>query len=201
MADPRFYDNRGPFRFSELCRIAQLDGERSNDSALIYDVAPLDCAGPPHITFYDRRSRATEIITAAGWCIIPRDARAGTATQFVTSANVLRSFAAIATAFYPQYESGIPQQEKAVHASAKIGQGVAIGPGAVIGPDAEIGDGTRLGAYCVIGRGVAIGRSCEIGAHAVIGFAYIGDHVILQPGVVIGAAGFGYSAGPDGHRT
>src|ERR1700739_4026340 len=108
MADPRFYDNRGPFRLAELCRIAQLDGEHTGESALVYDVAPLDCAGPPHIAFCDRRSRTTEIVTAAGWCIMPRDAHAGAATQFVTSANVLRAFAAIAAAFYPEHENGFP---------------------------------------------------------------------------------------------
>ena len=70
----------------------------------------------------------------------------------------------------------------------------------MIGPDAEIGDHTRLGPHTVIGRGVAVGRSCEIGAHTVIGFAYVGDHVILQPGVVIGASGFGYSSDPGGHH-
>ena len=57
-----------------------------------------------------------------------------------------------------------------------------------------------LAPHCIIGRGVAIGRRCKIGPHAVIGFAYLGDEVIIQPGVIIGASGFGFSSGPDGHR-
>jgi UDP-3-O-[3-hydroxymyristoyl] glucosamine N-acyltransferase len=201
MADPRFYDNRGPFRGSELCRIVQLDGDSVDGAALVHDVAPLDCAGPPHLTFCERRGHSFEIVTNAGWCIARPQAGVapGGTTKLLRSNNVARAFATIATAFYPDHESGFPPQDRAVHQTAKIGQGVAIGPGAVVGADAQIGDGTRLGAHCVIGRGVVIGRSCEIGAHAVIGFAYLGDHVILQPGVVIGAAGFGYSSGSDGH--
>lgn len=202
MADPRFYDNRGPFRIAELCRIAQVDGESVGESAVIHDVAPLDAAGSPHVTFCEKPPRATEIATNAGWCIVPRHARftpAG-ATKLLPSGHVVQSFAAVAAAFYPDHDSGFPPQEKAIHPSAKIGHGVLIAPGVVIGPDAEIGDGTRLGLYSVIGRGVAIGRSCDIGAHAVISFAYIGDHVIVQPGVIVGAPGFGYTSGPRGHR-
>ena len=202
MADPRFYNNRGPFRLSELRHIAQLDAEPADDAALVHDVAALDCAGPPHITFCERSGRARAIATHAGWCIAPAHGRTvpGRGTKLLPSTNVVRSFALIAAAFYPDHDSGFPHHDKAVHPSAKIGQNVTIATGVVIGPDAEIGDGSRLGPYTVIGRGVAVGRACDIGAHTVIGFAYVGDHVILQPGVVIGSSGFGYASGPSGHH-
>ena len=97
MADARFYDNRGPFRLSELCRIAQIESDDPDDSSLVHDVAGLDCAGPPHLSFSDKRSVA-EIVTNAGWCIAGRkmpDSRGGR-TRMLLSRSVMHSFAAVA---------------------------------------------------------------------------------------------------------
>ena len=74
----------------------------------------------------------------------------------------------------------------------KTEDGVVIGPGAVFGPDVEIGAGTIIGPNAVIGRGVTIGRNSVIGAGVTIACAYVGDKVILWPGVRIGAEGFGW---------
>jgi UDP-3-O-[3-hydroxymyristoyl] glucosamine N-acyltransferase len=202
MADPRFYDNRGPFRLSEICRIAQIEYEQADASAVVHDVAALEYAGPQHVTFCERRQVGPEVATAAGWCVITRlpDNASAKSTRFLIAKSAARSFAAAAQMFYPEHEQEFPAQDAAVHASAKIGNRVAMAPGVVVGRDAEIGDDTKLGAHCIIGRGVAVGRGCKIGPHAVIGFAYLGDEVIVQPGVIIGASGFGFISGPDGHR-
>jgi UDP-3-O-[3-hydroxymyristoyl] glucosamine N-acyltransferase len=93
----------------------------------------------------------------------------------------------------------IQAQGAAIDSTAKLGEGVVLASGVVIGPGAEIGDGTRIGAYAVIGRGVTIGRRSEVGSHAAIGFAHLGDEVLIQPGAKIGAPGFGFASGSDGH--
>ena len=202
MADPRFYDNRGPFRLPEICKIAQLEYDEQDASAIIRDVASLECAGPQHLTFCDRRPAAAPITTGAGWCVVtrvPNDPSANR-TKFLLAKSVERSFAAAAQMFYPEHETDFQPQDVAVHPSAKIGNRVSMGPGVVVGCDAEIGDDAVLGPHCVVGRGVGIGRECKIGPHAVIGFAYLGDQVVVQPGAIIGASGFGFASGPDGHR-
>jgi UDP-3-O-[3-hydroxymyristoyl] glucosamine N-acyltransferase len=203
MADPRFYDNRGPFRLAELCGLAGLECPRTTDgNALIADVAGLVSAGPPHLSFFDgRRSRAEFLTTKAGCCLVgtkPQEA-APQDTVLISSAAVGRAFAAIARHFYPEHEFDIRAQETPIHPTARLGEGVVLAPGAIVGPHAEIGDGARLGAHVVIGRGVTLGRATQIGPHAVIGFAHLGDDVLIQPGVKIGASGFGFSSGPDGH--
>jgi UDP-3-O-[3-hydroxymyristoyl] glucosamine N-acyltransferase len=202
MADPRFYDNRGPFTLGAVCEqgaIAVPQG--ANTAAQIFDVAGLREAGPPHLSFFDSpRAAAAYRTTQAGWCLT--GAKAPDAPKTVTRivcASPARAFAGVARLFYPENELDIRIQDKAIHPSAKIGQGVAIGPGAVIGPGAELGDGSRIGANAVIGRGVAVGRGCEIGPNAYVAFAHIGDGVVIQPGVVIGGSGFGFSAGADGY--
>jgi UDP-3-O-[3-hydroxymyristoyl] glucosamine N-acyltransferase len=86
-----------------------------------------------------------------------------------------------------------------VHPSARLEHGVRVDPGAVIGPHAEIGSGTLIGAHAVIGPQVKIGRDCSIAANVTVSHAFIGNRVILHPGVRIGQDGFGFAMGPQGH--
>ena len=203
MADPRFYDNRGPFRLAELCKETGLDGPPHADgAALVFDVAGLKQAGPLHLSFYDgRRDKEDFLATKAGWCLVGNKLRdpVPPGTVLLSCGVVGRMFAEVACRFYPRHELDIHAQETSIHPTAKLGEGVVLAPGAIVGPGAEIGDGTRIGAYSVIGRGVTIGRRAEIGPHVAIGFAHIGDDVLIQPGVKIGASGFGFVSGAEGH--
>ncbi|HXJ03388.1 MAG TPA: UDP-3-O-(3-hydroxymyristoyl)glucosamine N-acyltransferase [Micropepsaceae bacterium] len=203
MADPRFYDNRGPFCLTELCAHAGLVCPQGADGeALIYDVAGLAQAGSPHLAFYaGPRSKPDFLATKAGWCLVGGKLREITpeSTVPIVAESVARAFAAIARRFYPEHELAIRAQDAAVHPSARIGQDVVLAPGVLIGPAAEIADGAHIGAYSVIGRGVTIGRRVEIGAHTTIMFAHLGDDVLIQAGAQIGGSGFGYSSGVDGH--
>jgi UDP-3-O-[3-hydroxymyristoyl] glucosamine N-acyltransferase len=204
MADPRFYDNRGPFSLAELCARARLAcPEAASRDAKIFDVASLASAGPPHLSFFDGgRSRDSFSATHAGWCLVkkmpPRN-RAPSATVLIACDSVGAAFAACARQFYPEHELDIRAQETAIHPAARLGEGVTVAPCAVIGAHAQIGEHTRIGAHAVIGRGVTIGRFCEIGSHVSIGFAHLGDRVLVQPGAVIGGSGFGFASGPAGH--
>jgi UDP-3-O-[3-hydroxymyristoyl] glucosamine N-acyltransferase len=83
----------------------------------------------------------------------------------------------------------------AIDPTARLEEGVTLGPGAVVGAGASIGAGTFIGPNAVIGPGVSIGRRCRVGAGAAIGFALIGDEVTVAAGVVIGESGFGVA--PD----
>lgn len=53
--------------------------------------------------------------------------------------------------------------------SAKIGEGVSIGPYSIIGADVEIGDGTQVGPHAVIKGPTRIGRDCKIYQFASVG--------------------------------
>jgi UDP-3-O-[3-hydroxymyristoyl] glucosamine N-acyltransferase len=205
MADSRFYDNRGPFTLDEICAHAKIPRPAAADiQARIFDVAGLAQAGPPHLSYFDhRRTRANFFKTKAGWCLVAEkgtEAAASASTVLVPCPSVDSAFASIARLFYPKHELDIRAQDRAIHPSARLGQGVVIAPGAVIGPKAEVGDNCRIGAHAVIGRGVTIGRSCEIGSHATIVFAHVGDDVVIQPGAVIGGSGFRFVSGADGHQ-
>ena len=204
MADPRFYDNRGPIALGELChKVAVAAPAGAASHALVHDMAGLAQAGPQHFSFFDsNRARADFATTKAGWCLVrdktpPVNPPAN--TMLLPCASVLYAYAAVAKLFYPEHGLDIRAQDKPVHATAKLGEGVVVSPGVVIGPNAEIGERTRIGANAVIGRGVTIGRDGEIGAHAWIGFAHLGDEVVIFPGAQIGAPGFGFASNARGH--
>jgi UDP-3-O-[3-hydroxymyristoyl] glucosamine N-acyltransferase len=204
MADPRFYDNRGPFTLDDLCAAASFARPQGAEGKpRVFDVAGLAAAGPAHLSFYDHvRAHKQFTATAAGWCLVGHKDLRGAPPKsavLIPCVSVGRAFAAVARLFYPEHELDIRAQETDIHPAARIGSGVVMGPRVVIGPGAEIGDKARIGAHAVIGRGVTIGRGSEIGSHATIAYAHLGDEVVIQPGVVIGGSGFGFSSRPDGH--
>ena len=74
-----------------------------------------------------------------------------------------------------------------VDPSARLGEGVGIGPFTVIGAEVEIGDGTVIGPHCSIHGPTRIGRDNRIVGHAAIGGdpqdkKYRGERVELEIG-------------------
>lgn len=205
MADPRFFDNRGPFSLAEVCARANVSLRADADGArLIEDLSSLSGAGASHLAFYTGgASSAAEFEgSKAGFCLVPQQLGKRVAPSSMTAipcVSVTHAFAAVARYFYPESALTVWSQQTAVDPSAKIGDNVVLAPGVVIGAKAEVGDGTRLGPNTVIGRGVAIGRNCEIGSNVTISHTYIGDDVLILPGAQIGAPGFGFASGPAGH--
>jgi UDP-3-O-[3-hydroxymyristoyl] glucosamine N-acyltransferase len=201
MADPRFYDNRGPFALAELSAHigVSFDGAAASQ---VFDVAGLRGAGPLHLTYCGDAKAARELDgSQAGFCIISRElaARAPDRMTLLVSPDPLMTFAQAASLFYPEHAVQSWAQSTAVPASAVIGEGVSLGPGAVIGPHAEIGDRTRIGPNAVIGRGVRIGHDCDVGPNVTIAYSYLGDGVTVLPGAQIGQAGFGFASSARGH--
>lgn len=201
MADPRFYDNRGPYRLAEVCARAAASFSGAGDGE-ICDVAALDGAGPWHLTFCTGKSASSDLENSrAGYCFVADDQTlvANGRTRLLPCTSVQHAFAIAARMFYPEHGMAVWDQDRAVHVTARLDEGVRLAPGAVVGPGAEIGAGTRIGPCAVIGRGVALGRDCEIGSHASIAFAYFGDRVQVLPGAQIGQPGFGFASSSRGH--
>jgi UDP-3-O-[3-hydroxymyristoyl] glucosamine N-acyltransferase len=204
MADPRFYDNRGPFTLAQISACAGVVLDAGVDaSAVVADVATLAGAGPQHLAFCIGKSAARDFAASgAGFCLIPPDFAPATIPQGMTTlacASVNHAFAAAARLFYPQSDLAVWSQAQCVDPTARIGEGATLAPGVVLGLGVEIGERTRIGPNAVIGRGVTIGRDCEIGSNVTVTHSHVGDGVVILPGAQIGQPGFGFASGTAGH--
>ncbi len=205
MADPRFYENKGPFTLAAICARASVDvPDGASADAIIADVASLSGAGPQHLSFVSSASGAKQLAQSkAGFCFVARANAARPApsgTTIIPSNSVQHVFAEIAALFYPDHMRTAWVQSVAIDPSARISSNVVLGHGVVIGANAEIGDNVRIAPNTVIGRGVAIGRNCDIGSNVTITHSYIGDDVSILPGAQIGQPGFGFASDARGHK-
>ena len=72
MADARFFAAQGPFTLAELATLtgAQL-ADASHGARTVSDVAPLQAAGPEHLSFLDNRQYVDAFAASrAGACIV-----------------------------------------------------------------------------------------------------------------------------------
>ena len=206
MADPRFFNNLGPFTLARICEragVAVPDGVEAGCE--FFDLADLAGSDSRHLTFFSGNFALREAFAAsrAGACLVPAKGKRPDAPKgmiVLEAASVSHAFAAVAAMFYPEHSQPLwPKDAPAISPEARIGHDVTLASGVVVGAGAEIGEGTRIGPGTVIGPSVAIGRRCEIGANVSISHAYVGDRVIILPGAQIGQPGFGFAASGDGY--
>lgn len=202
MADPRFFDNHGPFPLSDLAQAADAALAGAPDGE-IADVAPLARAAAGHLSFCETPKFTAELTRTQAGAVLVREDLRGAVPQTAVALLVkdpLLAYARIARRFYPQADGlHAPTAGFAVHPDAILHEGVTIEQGAVVASGAEIGPRTRIGAGAVVGRGVAMGADCVIGPGATVFCAYLGDRVIVHAGARLGQDGFGYARGPRGH--
>lgn len=210
MTDLSFFPQGQTLRLRQVAEMAHaalpdgIDGE-----LLLRGAAPLETAGPLDVAYMDNAAYGEALSqTKAGVCLVtPRfAAKVPVHTVALVTPQAYRVFAQVLALLFPSAmrpESSFAATGTSpgsfVHPTARLEYGVTVDPGAVIGPHAEVGAGTIVGAHAVIGAHVKIGRDCAIGAHVTVSHAFIGNRVILHPGVRIGQDGFGFAMGPQGH--
>ncbi len=88
-----------------------------------------------------------------------------------------------------------------VHASAKIGNSVKIGPYSVIGKDCVIGDFVNIAPHVVIESNVELGHHTQIYPQVTISWGTVmGEHCLVQSNSCIGSDGFGYATDQRGQH-
>ena len=204
MIDTRFHTCTGPYTLSDLLTAA-------GHGALAKDVrghevegaSDLADATPASISFAASRSYADQIRSTRAGVVLATTAMIDlipSQTLAVICDKPYDVFVDVLNVLYPDDTGSVARRTNSDDAAPLIEPGAVIGTNASIGPGAQIGSGTIIGPNASIGAGVAIGRNCVIGANVVIECAYVGNDVVLQPGVVVGAEGFGFQLRPDRHR-
>lgn len=170
---------------------AELEGQAS---IRIGGVAPLASAGPADLSFLaNSRYRSQLAVTRAGAVVVPPEAAGDCRSAALVCDNPYATFARIAALFdnHPAAAPGI-HESAVVDGAAQLGAHVHVGPHAVVEAGAVVGDGVVLGAGSYVGARSRIGNGTRLGVRVtVLHDVQIGRRVIVHPGAVIGADGFG----------
>ncbi len=181
------------YSLGEIARLinAELIGDAD---FLINGVAPLSSANNSQISFFVNTKYQSELKkTEAGavllsyddvdicpvHCLICKDPYVG----YIKVVNLLNPPVDVKPGIHP---SAVIDQ------SAIVAESASIGANTYIGPEVEIKDNVSIGHGCVIEAGCVIGDGSRLMANVTLNHQVkIGKHVILHPGVIIGADGFG----------
>ncbi|WP_223789771.1 UDP-3-O-(3-hydroxymyristoyl)glucosamine N-acyltransferase [Marinicella meishanensis] len=167
-------------------------------------VATLERAQPHQISFLANPKYTQHLNTSqAGAVILAPDVAAEFTGNALLSEDPYVTFAHVAQTFQALNQAQRPAAHRhpsaVVDATAVIGDDVNIGPLVVIGAGVQIGDGCDLAAHVSIAKNVTLGRECQLKAGVKIeAGCVLGERVMVHPGAVIGADGFGLARDRDG---
>ncbi len=174
--------------------------EASSRPAEIVGVRGVDDAGPEHLSFVSNRRYVRRLAhTRAAAVLVDHSTPARGATVIRVDDPYL-AFARALELFHP-----VPAPQPGVHPSAVVApdavvEGVEIRALAYVGPGAVVGKGTVVHPGVHVGAGSSVGRDCVLMANAVLcDGCELGDRVVLNPGAVVGAEGFGFAPTATGH--
>jgi UDP-3-O-[3-hydroxymyristoyl] glucosamine N-acyltransferase len=157
-------------------------------------------AAASELIFVDSEKHLESAARSRAVCLVVTPDAALSGKALLRAANPKLAFAKAAAMLHPPapLAQGI-HPTAIVAASAKLGEGVALGPYTVIEDGAEIGAGSQIGPYSFVGRNAKLGAGCRLHPRVTIYEGMrIGARALIHSGVVIGADGFGLVFG-EGH--
>lgn len=179
-----------------LAQIAkEIDGQVVGEPDYLIDsVGTLAHATPNQISFLANTKYKKYLAeTDAGAVIVAVGLAAELNTNAIEVADPYVAYAKAATLLYPEVKtnSGI-HQTAWIDPEASVAEEVTVGPQAVIEKGAIISKGVCIGAGCFIEANVSIGLNSVIKSNVTLcRDTQVGQRVLIHPGVVIGADGFG----------
>lgn len=173
---------------------------RGQGDHLVDAVGTLQDAGPAQLTFLANPAYRKQLpATRAGAVILQETDAPDCPTNCLLAADPYLAYARLAALFDPRPAPapGI-HPTAAVADSARLGRDVSIGAHAVIGENCEIGAGCAIGPGSVLEADCRLGEACRLYANVSLGYGtLLGKRVIVHPGAVIGADGFGIAFAGD----
>jgi len=174
-----------------------LDGDGKTQ---ISGVGTLAGATPLQLSFLaNSRYRAELRTSRAGAVVLRAEDAPECPSAALIAADPYVAFAKIAALFDIP-----PASAPGVHATAVTAPDCRIDPSASIGPYCVIESGAVVGAGAMLGAHCIIGPDCEVGAQSrlvarvtLVARVRLGQRVLVHPGVVIGADGFGLAFEAD----
>ena len=180
-------------RVSDLARALGCPYEGEGDQE-IRDVGSLSDAGADCLGFVRSERLVADLLESRVGAVIAQPGLDVAGRTVIRSPNPGLHFARAVRLIRPR-----KPQAPGVHPSAVIDPEAVIDPLAavgahcVVGPGCRIGSGTVLHPHVTLYTDVTVGADCTLHSRVVVREGtWIGDRVVLQPGAVLGADGFGY---------
>jgi len=167
---------------------------KGNHDYKINDVATIQHAGPDSITFLANRSYCKYLeTTKAGAVILAENDLQSCPVAAIVVTNPYLAYAKIASILRPaETPSATKHASASIDPTAKISQSASVAANVVIEAGVSIGENSIIGPGCVIQQNATVGSDARLIANVTLCHdVQVGDEVILHPGVVIGADGFG----------
>lgn len=191
------------YSLADLAELYSLE-LRGDGTLRIDGVATLAHALPSHLGFLANPRYRNELAASRAGAVIVRASDAGDhAGNLLIAKDPYVAFAKIAALF-----DVTPAATPGVHPSALISAGASVAPGVNIGPfcvveaGATIEDGALIGPHCHIGPDCVVGAQSRLVARVtLVTRVRLGRRVLVHPGAVIGADGFGlaFDSSVSGH--
>lgn len=179
----------------------QLGAELRGDGELeIRGVQALHRAGAEEIAFLAKGREGADLSAVRAGALIAARGSGISYPRLLLVDDPHLAFARLLERFHPRrpFWQGIAANA-CVAATAELGPGVSVGPFSFIGDRSRVGAGSEIHSGVAVYHDVTIGRGCLIYANVVIREnVEIGDRVIIHPGAVIGADGFGFGRTAEG---
>ena len=187
-----------------LGRIAEALGAtlEGDPNRLVSGVAPLDKAGPEHVSFLvNPRYLRAAAQSGAGAVVVGRDVT-GLPQALLRVDSAQAALIPLLRLFHPEAPVRPGVHPAAIVASdARIDPSASVGACAVVEPGAVIGARSTVGALCFVGAGSVLAEDVVLHPRAVVSDGVIiGHRVIIHSGAVLGADGFGYAFDGSAHR-
>lgn len=192
---------------SDIGRLLQQNNlfiERLGDDIAIDSMSPAEQPIAGSLVCVDKPEDVTSVAGAAPGAVITNKSLKSEfgGLSVIVSSNVRLSHAIVRAAFFDYdlrtSEWGTHHPSAVVHDSVVLPSNVMIGPGVIVGRDVQLGTNCALLANAVIEHDVVIGDDTVIHPGVFVGHGCkLGKRVILKPGCVIGAEGFGFVQDDD----
>jgi len=193
--DNPFFNNNGPFNYSDILKDLGLENDKNNQDQNIIDIKDLQNSKSNEITFFHSKKYKTAANnTKASFCITTKSLQNELPKNCIPIIveNVLVSTSLVTAKFYPDsinddFDITVEEINK-----TKFNDKVKFGRNVLIGKNASIGLNCVIGHNTIIEKNVSIGDNCIIGSNTILRNCLISNNVKILDNCVIGKHGFGF---------
>jgi len=193
--DNPFFNNNGPFNYSDILKDLGLENDKKNQNQNIIDIKDLQNSKSNEITFFhSKKYKSAANNTKASFCITTKSLQNELPKNCIPIIveNVLVSTSLVTAKFYPDsinddFDITVEEINK-----TKFNDKVKFGRNILIGKNVSIGLNCVIGHNTIIEKNVIIGNNCSIGSNTIIRDTLIKNNVKILDNCVIGKHGFGF---------